>query len=169
MAPNMSMMEMTMNGQTVMRQAFNGTTGYQMQMGSKQPMDDDQLAESKNTRGLFEQLFYNDAGYKLEVAGTEKVGDNDVYKINITPPSGDATTEYYDIKTGYLVKTEKTTKAKGSDVQQTIEFSDFKKTGNVMFPFKSAISVQSDKGSQDFVIEVKEIKINEDVKADDFK
>ncbi|MEO6328007.1 MAG: pitrilysin family protein, partial [Ginsengibacter sp.] len=47
MAPNMSAVEMSMNGQTVMRQAFNGSTGYQMQMGNKQPMDDDELKQSK--------------------------------------------------------------------------------------------------------------------------
>ncbi|MEO6455290.1 MAG: pitrilysin family protein [Ginsengibacter sp.] len=169
MAPNMSMMEMNMNGQTVMRQAFDGTTGYQVQMGNKQPLGEEELKESKNTRGLFEQLFYNDAGYKLELAGIEKVGANDAYKINITDPSGGKSTEYYDIKTAYLVKMEKTTKVQGSDTQQTVELSNFKKAGNVIFPFTSSISVQSDKGNQDFVIEAKELKINEGVKADDFK
>ena len=38
-----------------------------------------------------------------------------------------------------------------------------------MFPFTNSISVMSDKGSQDFVIELAAIKLNEDVKADDFK
>jgi hypothetical protein len=149
MAPNMKMMEINMNGQTFMRQAFNGSTGYQAQMGNKVPMENDELNENKNSKGLFEQLFYND-GYKLELAGTEKVGNNDVYKINITAPSGGKSTEYYDAKTGYLVKTEKTSKTKAGDVQQSMEFSNFKKVGNLVFPFTRSISVQSDKGSQDF-------------------
>lgn len=169
MAPNRNMIEINMNGQTVMRQAFDGTTGYQAQMGNKQPMGDDELTERKNTKGLFEQLFYNDAGYKLEMAGTEKVGSSDAYKINVASPAGDKTTEYYDVKTGYLVKTEKTTKTKAGDVQQIVEYSNFKKVGNIILPFTSSISVQSAKGSQDFVVEANEIKINEGVKAEDFK
>lgn len=169
MAPNRNMIEINMNGQTVMRQAFDGTTGYQAQMGNKQPMGDDELTERKNTKGLFEQLFYNDAGYKLEMAGTEKVGSSDAYKINVASPAGDKTTEYYDVKTGYLVKTEKTTKTKAGDVQQIVEYSNFKKVGNIILPFTSSISVQSAKGGQDFVVEANEIKINEGVKAEDFK
>ena len=169
MAPNRNMIEINMNGQTVMRQAFDGTTGYQAQMGNKQPMGDDELTERKNTKGLFEQLFYNEAGYKLEMAGTEKVGSSDAYKINVASPAGDKTTEYYDVKTGYLVKTEKTTKTKAGDVQQIVEYSNFKKVGNIILPFTSSISVQSAKGGQDFVVEANEIKINEGVKAEDFK
>ncbi len=169
MAPNMSMMEINMNGQAVMHQAFNGTAGYQMQMGNKKNMDDDELNENKNAKGLFDQLFYSDPGYKLELAGTDKVGGNDAYKINITTPAGNKSTEYYDTQTGYLLKSEKTRKAQGQEVNQSIEFSNYKKVGNIMFPFTNSISVQSAKGTQDFVIEVKDVKLNEDVKADDFK
>ena len=169
MAPNMSMMEINMNGQAMMRQAFNGTAGYQSQMGNKQPMGDDELAENKNNKGLFQQLFYNDAGYKLELAGSEKVGNNDAYKISTTSATGVKTVEYYDTKTGYLLKTEKSTKTAAGDVMQTIEFSNFKKVGNIIFPFSTSISVQTAGGNQDFVIELADIKLNEGVKADDFK
>lgn len=169
MAPNMSMMEIQMNGQAVMHQVFDGTTGYVMQMGNRQPMDEENITENKNTKGLFEQLFYNDAGYTLEMAGTEKVVNNDAYKLNVTTPWGTKSTEYYDVNSGYLLKTEKVSKSKDGDVQQTVEFSNYKKAGNVLIPFTDTISVQSAKGNQDFVIETKDIKINEDVKADDFK
>ena len=169
MAPNMNMMEINMNGQAVMHQTFDGTSGYQMQMGNKKALENDEIAEKKNAKGLFDQLFYNDAGYKLELAGTEKINGNDAYKINVTTPSGNKSTEYYDTKTGYLVKTEKTNKVQGTEIVQTIEYSNFKKVGNVMFPFTRNISVQSDKGSQDFVVELSDVKLNAGVKAEDFK
>ena len=169
MAPNMSMTEMTMNGQALMHQSFNGTTGYQAQMGNKKDMEGDELAESKNAKGLFEQLFYGDPGYKLEMAGTEKVGGKDAYKLLVTSPTGTHFTQYYDINDGYLLRTDKTMKMQGQELVQSIEYSNYKKTGNVFFPYSRSISVQSDKGSQDFVIEIKDIKINEGVKAEDFK
>lgn len=168
MAPNMSLMEINMNGQAVIRKAFNGTTGYQSQMGNKKAMEGDELNDSKNAKGIFDQLYYND-GYKLELAGTEKVNGMDAYKLNITSPSGSKSTEYYDVVSGYLVKNEKTIKGGGQKVLNSVEFSNYKKVGNVMFPFTNSISVQSDRGTQEFVIEVKDIKLNTDVKADDFK
>ena len=38
-----------------------------------------------------------------------------------------------------------------------------------MIPFTNEISVQSPMGSQDFTIEVKDVKLNEGVTAEDFK
>lgn len=169
MSPNMNMIEIKMNGQTVMQQVFNGTTGYRSQMGKKQPMEEDELKKSKNIKGIFEQLFYDNAGYQLELAGTEKVVDNEAYKIHVTTPSGSKSTEYYDVKTGYLLKTEKTSKEQGEDIQNIVEFSNFKKVGNVTFPFTNTLSNQSAQGGQEFVIEIKELKVNEGVKAEDFK
>ena len=169
MTPNLVMMEMNMNGQAIMHRSFDGKSGYQQQMGNKQPFTDEELKESSNTKGIFPQLFYSNPGYTLELAGTEKVSGKDAYKINITSPTGAKSTEYYDIATGYLVRGDKTSKVKDQEVQQSVEHSNFKKVGNVIFPFTNSISVQTAAGSQDFVIQVKDIKINEGVTAEDFK
>lgn len=169
MNPNLEMMDMKMNGQTVVHLAFNGQTGYQTQMGNKQNLSEDEINDYKENKGLVQQVFYKSDGYKLEVAGVEKVGDNDAYKIKVTSPSGTKSTEYYDTQTGYLIKEDKTIKAGGQEVQQTIEHSNYKKVGNVMLPFTNAISVETPMGTQDFTIQVKEAKLNEGVTADDFK
>jgi zinc protease len=169
MMPNLDMMSIEMNGQAVMHQAFNGETGYQMQMGNKQDLSEDELTEFKETKGIVPQLFYKANGFKLEVAGVEKVNDKDAYKVKVTSPSGKVGAEYYDVATGYLVKEEKTISAGGQEVQQTIEENNYKKEGNILLPHTISISVQSSQGSQDFTIEIKEVKFNEGVTADDFK
>jgi hypothetical protein len=169
MNPNLQLMDISMGGQSVMHQVFNGTTGYQTQMGTKQDLSEDELAESRETKGFVQQLFYKTGGYKLEVAGVEKVGDNDAYKIKVTSPSGRTTTEYYDAASGYLVKEDKIMKINGQEIQQSVEHSNFKKAGNIMIPFTNEFSVQSPMGSQDFTIEIKDVKLNEGVTAEDFK
>src|SRR6266516_48522 len=146
LSPNLTMVEMNMNGQSVMHRAFNGKTGYQQQMGNKQPLSAEELAENEHVKGLFPQMFYTEPGYNLEVAGTEKVSGKDAYKINITSPTGDKSTEYYDIATGYLVRADKTIKVKDQDIQQSVELSNYKKVGNVIFSFTNALSVQSAAG-----------------------
>ncbi len=169
MNPNLTLTEMQMNGSTVMRQLYDGKTGYQEQMGNKKTISDDELSQYKNVKGIFPQLFYSDGSYTLEVKGTEKVSDKDAYKINVTSAAGDKSTEYYDVNTGYLLKEEKSVKTEGQEVQQTFEYSNYKKAGNVFFPFTNSIKIQSPAGSQELVMEIKDVKLNEGVKAEDFK
>jgi zinc protease len=169
MTPNLHLTDISMGGQSVMHQVFNGTAGYQTQMGNKQDLSEDELTENKETKGFVQQLFYKTDGYKLEVAGVEKVGDKDAYKIKVTSPSGKTSAEYYDASTGYLIKEDKTMNANGQEIQQSVEHSNYKKVGNVLLPFTNAISVQSQMGNQDFTIEIKDVKINEGVTAEDFK
>ncbi len=168
MSPNMSVTDIIMNGNPVVHKFFNGKTGSTTQMGNKQDLSQDEIAASAETKGVFPQLFYKE-GYKLENTGLEKVGTNDAYKINITSPSGIKSTEYYDVNSGYLVKAIRSVKAGGQDVQQSIEFSNYKKTGDIMFPFTDTVSVESSAGSQEFVIDIDDVKVNTGVTAEDFK
>jgi predicted Zn-dependent peptidase len=169
MEPNMELMEMVMGGNPVVHVVFDGKAGYQSQMGQKKEMTAQDIAEKKDAKGIFPQLFYGDGSYKLEVAGTDKVAGKDAYKIKITGPSGKISTEYYDLATGYLVKEETTSKEGGQESTQSIEYSNFKKVGNVLFAFTNSFSIQTAGGGQDFVIEMKDIKTNEGVAAGDFK
>jgi hypothetical protein len=169
MSPNMHLMEVKMGGQTAMRQVFDGTKGSQTQMGNKTDMDADELADRKDMKGLFPQLFYNTDGFKLESAGIEKVDASDAYKIKVTGPSGKSHFEYYDVKTGLLLKEEMAKKAMGQDVASILQYGGYKKTGNILMPYTLTITTQSAMGSRDFTVETKEIKLNEGVTADDFK
>ena len=103
------------------------------------------------------------------VLGIEKVNGNDAYKLQITSPAGTNSTEYYDIKTGYLVKLEKTTKMGGKDILQTVEFSNYKKVGNIMFAYSDNIIVVTPMGNQERTLEIHDIKLNEGVNLEDFK
>ena len=169
MSPNMEVTNVEMNGNTVMHKVFDGKTGSMTQMGNKQDLGADEIAEGLETKGLFPQLFYKDGGYKLESAGIEKVGANDAYKINVTSPSGKKSSEYYDVNSGLLVKNIRTTKANGQDIDQSIEFSNYKKVEDVMFPFTDSVSVQTPQGAQEFVIDIDDVKVNTGVTAEDFK
>jgi len=168
MAPNLTSMEMSMGGQTVVKQTFNGTSGYQMQMGQKAEMKADEIAEAKADKGLFNQLFYTTDGSKLEVAGTTKVGTANAYKLVVTSASGKKKTEYYDVNSGLLLKEESTTTKQGTEITQSTEYADYKKVGDVLFPHSLVQSIQTAKGGQEFNIVIKEIKVNPALQASDF-
>ncbi|GGI22541.1 insulinase family protein [Pedobacter mendelii] len=168
MAPNLSSMEMSMGGQTMVKQVFNGTTGYAMQMGQKAEMKADEIADAKADKGLFNQLFYGTDGSKLEVTGTTKIGSANAYKLVVTSATGKKKTEYYDVTSGLLLKEESTTTKEGTEITQTTDYADYKKVGDVLFPHSIIQSVQTAKGGQEFNIVIKEIKVNPDLKTSDF-
>lgn len=168
LAPNFTSMEATMMGQVVMKQMFNGTTGYQAQMGKKADMTADEIADAKSDNGLFNQFNYATDGSKLEVQGTAKVGTATAYKLGITSALGKKKTEYYDVNSGLLLKEEKTTEKAGTSINQTTEYSNYKKVGDVMFPFTIIQNIQTPAGGQEFTITIKEIKLNGPLQASDF-
>jgi zinc protease len=168
MAPNLSSMEISMGGQIAMKQVYNGKTGYAMQMGQKAELTGDDLTEKKEDKGYGNQLYYATDGTKIESAGTAKVGTADAFKLNITSPSGIKKTEYYDTKSGLLLKDERTITKGGAEISQSMEYSNYQKVGDVLFPFTLTQSVASPQGSQEFSVVIKDIKVNPPLKAEDF-
>jgi len=166
MAPNKESFVISMSGNPVMKQVYDGTTGYQMQMGQKQDMSADELAQKKDTKSLFEQLNYKDADYKLEVKGIDKATDGDAYVVVVTFPSGRIRTEYYNVNSGLLVKSIEEKKGEGGE---TVDYSDYRKTGDIMLPYKMVRNVNTPQGSQELAMTMETIKLNEGVTTEDFK
>ncbi len=170
LAPNKESMSITMGGNVVMKSAFDGDKGYQLQMGNKKDMTADEIAQKKVFTSLTEQLDYlNNPAFKLAVKGVQKVNGADAYQIDVTDPTGKTSTEYYDVNSKLLVKNETTTTSGGNTVMQTLELSDYRKVGNIVFPYKQAITVSAGGQDQSFVMTVTDVKLNASVTADDFK
>jgi zinc protease len=170
LAPNKEMMTMSMAGNVVMKSVFDGDKGYQQQMGNKKDMTADEIAQKKVFTSLTEQLDYlTNPAFKLAVKGIQKVNGTDAYQLFVTDPTGKTSTEYYDVKSKLLVKNENTTTTNNTSVMQTIEYSDYRKVDNVMFPYKLAMTISAGGQEQSITMTVTDIKLNTGVTADDFK
>jgi len=170
MAPNKEVMTITMGGNMVMKEMFDGTIGYQQQMGNKKDMSADEIAQKKVFTSLTEQLDYiNNPAFKLAFKGTQKINGADAYQLSIIDPTGKVTNDYYDVKSKLLVKTETTTVTNGTSVNATVDFADYRKVGNLMFPYKETITQSAGGQEQTFELSITDVKINTGVTADDFK
>jgi len=170
MMPNKQLVTVEMNGNVMSKNVFTGTTGYQQQMGNKTDMDAEELAESKMQTSIFEQEDYiKNPDIKLQVVGTEKVNGADAYKVKITLPTGKVMNEYYDVNSKLLLKRESTRTAMGQTVNTSSEFSDYKKAGNILLPYKMSISVAAGEQNQAFDVVFSDYKINEGVSESDFQ
>jgi zinc protease len=164
MNPSMRYDDMKMGPMTVHQSAFNGVSGYESQMGKKRDYTPEEAKEFLDEKAVVPQLLYNGADYKTEYMGTAKVGSEDAYKLKVVKPSGKLSVEYYSTKTDLLIREESTQKEDGQEISTTTDFSDYRKVGNVLFPFTIAQSF----GEVNFELKVKEYKVNEGVTAADF-
>lgn len=165
MAPNKDYVEIKMGETKVMQSSFDGTKGFQAQMGQKKEMDEKEIKEGQDDKALIPQLFYISNDYKTSYIGIGKVGDESAYKIKITKPSGKVSTEYYSTKTSLLLREESTSVADGVETPESTDYADYRKVGTLMFPF----TITQAQGEQEFPLKIKEIKINEGVTDADFK
>jgi predicted Zn-dependent peptidase len=169
MAPNLEAMTMSMGGNPVMKTRFNGKVGYQEQMGQKKTMTPEEIKEKNVVTNLFEQLDYlNNPAFKAEVKGVEKVNGADAYKVAVTYPTGKTRTEYYDVASKLLVKTEETTTANNMTINNTTEFSDYKKVGSILLPHTQTLTVSAGGQQQVMEMKAKTVKVNEGVTTADF-
>ncbi|WP_370001002.1 M16 family metallopeptidase [Winogradskyella sp.] len=162
MSPNKFSMEIMAEGiGTLMKQNFDGESGYMEQQGRKIPMDDDTVSSRKSTKGLFEELFMEPSTIDLDSKTT--IDGADVYKIKLTQ-NGKDSFRYYDVESGYLVRTEETNDVQGQSVTTVTDYSNYKEVDGVMMPYTMKVTT----GPQAFVFETTEVKINEGVTAEDF-
>ena len=163
MSPNKFSMELTAEGMgTLMKQSFDGETGYMEQQGRKVPMDDAALSTRKSSKGLFEELFMEASTMELESMMT--IDGADVYKIKVTKDDK-SSFRYYDVKTGYLLRTEETAEVQGQSMTTTTDYSNYKEVRGVMMPYTMKVT----SGPQVLVFETTEVKVNEGVTEADFK
>ncbi|RZN83621.1 MAG: insulinase family protein [Winogradskyella sp.] len=162
MAPNKFSMEMSIEGMgTIMKQKFDGNSGYQEQQGQKIPMSDDDVSSRKAEKGLFPELYMEASNIALE--SLTDVDGLDAYKIVVTK-DGKKSVKYYAADSGLLLRTEETNEAGGQSITTVTDYSDYKEVNGVMFAQKMKIT----QGPQVFEMAITEVKVNEGVTAEDF-
>jgi outer membrane lipoprotein-sorting protein len=125
-------------GEVVNDQRFDGAAGYIVDtFNGNREMTGDQLEAMKN--GFFPSAFlvYKEQGMQMGLAGREKVGDAEAYVLTMTPKTGPAIRMFIDAATLMLVRTVMTINVPqlGGDIEQVVDFSDFRDVDNVKVPF----------------------------------
>ncbi|MEO2063830.1 MAG: pitrilysin family protein [Christiangramia sp.] len=147
----------SMNGNAMNQQVFNGKSGYLMAQGQKMPYNEEQIEAAKGEANPFPELNVGDAS----VTGIEQVEGKDAYAVKLS----DNTVNYYDTESGLKVKMVKTMSQGGQTMTIPTVYADYQEVKGVKFPF----SMQQSMGPQSFEFKVSEIKVNEDVSEEDFK
>lgn len=152
---NQFMQNVSMMGNSVSKQVFNGDNGYMMMRGQKIDFNDEQKKAVKTESAPFPELSYLNGGATLK--GVENMDGKKVYIVTFSEMKSAA----YDMETGLKIADITATPQGNSSIM----YSDYKEVSGVKFPFVWTQSF----GPQKIEFKVTEIKINEGVEAGDFK
>ena len=163
MAPNKESMEMSAQGMgVIMKQKWNGESGYAEQGGQKKPLSEKEIADKKaEGSALFPELNYSASEITLETIVAVEGADN--YKVKVTK-GGKEAFRYYDVNTGLLTRTESTTEAQGQTITSVVDYDKYTAVNGVQFPYTMNIKA----GPQVISMTMTSIKVNEGVSDADF-
>lgn len=165
-APNKYTSSMKMNGMVMQKQIFDGKRGKSVSMQGAKELSGDDLKEMELQSTLFSEMKYTQLGYKMTLKGIEEVNGKDAYTIELTGPTGDVETEYYEVSSGLKLKTLKTEDA-GPQGTMTItsEYSDYREVDGIKFPYE----INQNFGPQSLKAKVQSVELNKKIKDDLFK
>jgi zinc protease len=156
-APNKSRVEIGSGGTIFSTQIFDGEKGVATSPMGKEEVTGELLEEMKMQSIMNIELFYDKYGIRQELLGIEAVGGKDAYKLELTYPSGNSSTHYYDVETGLKIKS--------LGMAGSTEFSDYRDVDGIKFPF----AIKQAAGPQIIDLKVITVKINSKLKDELFR
>jgi predicted Zn-dependent peptidase len=149
--------EVSMAGNVMQRQIFNGVTGFVAARGQEIPFTEEQVIAAKAEAHPFPEMIAENA----TLEGIEDVDGQEAYAVKMD----ENTTNYYSKETGLKIKQVKTAKQGPQTVTIPITYSDYREVEGVKFPFILSQSM----GPMTLNFEVSEIMVNEGVTDADFE
>lgn len=153
-----SLTVISMGGQALQKEVFDGTGGYTMAQGQRIDFDEDQIKAAKVSSLPFKELHAKNA----KLLRMDQVNGKDAYVVTF---GEDDTEAFYDKESGLLVQQQTTMEMMGQTITSSVSFEDYKEVDGIKIPFTFKQTV----GPQEIVFKVEEVLINKDVSDDDFK
>jgi zinc protease len=159
MAPNLVNATMSMMGNVMSKQVFNGVKGYVEGRGQKKDITGAPLEEMKSTTTPFAEMGYFKTAKLLKI---EKVNGENAYVLEVSKNKK----AFYSTKTGLKLKEVTTQKLpNGKEMSQAISFSNYKAVNGILIPNNRDMNF----GPQTIKFKLISVKLNEGVTKDDFK
>ena len=164
-SPNKYTMTISIGEMTVQKMIYDGNKGSQSGMQGKKEITGEELKELKVEAINTHEMYYEKLGFKLNIKGMEAINGSDAYVLEVTSPTGKKSTEWYDIASGFKVRSMQTSTTEQGSVTQTVDFSDYKEIDGIKYP--TFISITG--GPLPLKLELTSVDINKGIDDSNFK
>ncbi|PJJ66993.1 histidine kinase [Chryseobacterium geocarposphaerae] len=153
--PNLTKTVLTINNKDTAIEGYDGVKGYAMNYATNKLQE---YADYKPESFDNDFIDWENKGFEAKYVGKEKIGNIYCYKVELIK-NVNKNIYYFDSKTYMLLREIKK--------DETLDYSDYKKIGNLAMPFR--IESSSPKKDGDYVMLLNKIEINKVFPANIFK
>lgn len=153
--PNLTKTAIVINKKETAIEGYDGKRGYAMNYAANKLQEYPKYEPESFDNDFID---WENKGFEAKLLGKEKIGNIICYKVELTK-NVNRNFYYFDTVSYMLIREDKK--------EETLQYSDFKKVGNLLFPFR--IESSSSKKDSDYVIMVNKIETNKVLPANTFK
>ncbi|AYZ12216.1 histidine kinase [Chryseobacterium arthrosphaerae] len=153
--PNLTKTLITTGGKETAIEGFDGNKGYAMNYAANKLQEYPEYVPESFDNDFID---WENKGFDAKYLGKEKVGEIYCHKVELTK-NVNKNIYYFDTKTYMLLKEIKK--------DETLVYSDYKKVGNLVMPFR--IESSSPKKDGDYVMLLNKVDVNKVFPANIFK
>ncbi|MCX6157010.1 MAG: hypothetical protein WCK13_04975 [Ignavibacteriota bacterium] len=156
--PDKVYFELSVQGKLI-KQGCDGTTAWAVNPmgGSSTPeaVEGEEAGNIKDRAKIFDKLVsYKDDGGSVELTGKEQVNNIETFKIKYTGKDGKSIVYYVGTSDYMLVKTQRTLRIQGQEMESETYYSNFKKAGDVMMAYSMDVKTKgSPMGTQEITMD----------------
>jgi hypothetical protein len=132
--------DVTMNGQSMSKQIFDGTKGLASGPAGAAELTGKDLEDIKEQAQFCKEAAYQSKGYNLTLKGVENIEGKNAYSVLVKRPDGKESTEYYDMTTSLKVREVSVTGDGDEAATISTDFADYKPVGGVQMPHTITIN-----------------------------
>lgn len=137
-APGKSFSTGNIPGIGVLMDGFDGTTGWVVNpLQGNRDKAGPELQQLKLTSDFYREINLDKVYSKLELKGTDKVGDAEVYVVVATSGDLPAETFYFDTRSGLLLRSDSTVISPEGNTATKTFFEDYRDLDGVKIPFRT--------------------------------
>ncbi|MCG7281227.1 outer membrane lipoprotein-sorting protein [Chryseobacterium taklimakanense] len=153
--PNLTKTSIIIGKKETAIEGYDGNKGYAMNYATNKLQEYPNYAAESFDNDFID---FESKGFEARYLGKEKVGNAVCHKVELTK-NVNKTYYYFDSKNYMLLKEEKK--------DETLLYSDYRKVGSLMFPYR--IESSSAKKDSDYVMLIGKVEINKVFPANTFK
>ncbi|WP_175622309.1 histidine kinase [Chryseobacterium schmidteae] len=153
--PNLTKTVITIGNKETAIEGYDGSKGYAMNYATNKIQEYKEYVPESFDNDFID---WENKGFEAKYLGKEKVGEIYCHKVELTK-NVNKNYYYFDTKSFMLLKEIKK--------DETLTYSDYKKVGNLMMPFR--LESSSAKKDGDYVMLLNKVEINKVFPANSFK
>jgi hypothetical protein len=136
-APDKSYAKTTLGGIGEIIEAFDGKNAWSVNpLQGNRDKTGDELVQTKLLNNFYRDINLEKLYPKMEVKGIEKVGDREAYVVVATPEGLEPETFYFDVKSGYLLRSDTVYVSPEGKMPVKTFFEDFREVDGIKIAYK---------------------------------